>query len=274
MMKRLEMSKKVLSSTFALLFSLVLGEMSGDFMPKSIDKAAESIRHWQQKIIETWTTDAYEARCIATNVVTVIKRQVNTTMRQHMATEYADFVLRLDVTNGNHAVKAASWRNFMVQDVIALLDDSDEEVFIKWGLKLDYCRRLATEIEWLECAAGTNWMGRDFTMTNGAAVVSSPDFVKRFGRPVVMDGTRCPGYHDPNDYPEYRRRSKARMQKSLARYLLGMLNEEERECNGEMFKRDCDRLSNVRRQELLGRKERVFGAVPKPGAAGSTQHTK
>jgi len=220
-----------------------------------VENPERSARIWQAQVSKIWTQDTCEAKNVATNVIAAIKSIKDISERRRMVSEYANTVLKLDVKNEYSTINPAYRRRFLFNDALDLLDQSEEGVFCKWSLKLDYCRRIREESEWLEYVAGTNNIDNGFVMTGEVVIVSSPDFTKSFGPPVQITKSKGTGFEDS----ESMRRSVARAQNAYSQFMREMLNEEEHEYNGYVFKSDCARLSHEKRQELLMRKAQVFG---------------
>lgn len=209
---------------------------------------------WQAQVSKMWPEDTFEAKNAATNVIAAIKAITDATERRRVVSEYARTILNLDVKNEYSTINPAYRRRFLFNDAIDLLDQSEEGVFCKWSLRLDYCRRIQEESEWLESVAANN-IDNSFVMTGEVVIVSSPEFTKRFGPPCSISKSKGSRFKDL----EYRRRSVARAQNAYAKFMREMLDEEEREYYGDVFKRDCARLSQEKQQALHRRKVQVFG---------------
>ena len=220
---------------------------------------AMSARTWQGQVSKIWADDTFEAKNAATNVIAAIKAIKDVAERRRMVSEYAGLILKLDVKNEYSNINSAYRRRFLFNDALDLLDGSEDGIYAKWNLWLDYCCRLKDESEWLRNVSGTNLTSGSFVITGEVVVVSSPEVAKTLGPPCQFQDFKRPGYKNPNIDSKYRSRRTARLQTAYAKFLLEMLDEEEREHGGDVFKRDCDRLPQDKRQKLIRRKERVFG---------------
>ena len=224
-----------------------------------IGQIKERIGGWQRQIAEMWVTDTCKAMDFATNIVASIKAVGDVGMRRKLATDYACFILELDVTHRCNTTDPMFRRRFLLYDAIELLDLSAEGVFAKWRIRLDYCRHLKMEAEWLLNAAGTNLPMSGFAMTGEVVVVSGADIAKKYGQPHLLNDGKRIGYQNPNDSPEFTRRRKSQNQRAYSKILKEELEDQAQAFNGDTFKRDYESLSVVQKLELQRTMEEVFG---------------